>query len=112
MAHIPAYGCYHFHLTLDNMQNFVFNFCLLTLHVSLQLVIIDFIKDPDPRVRSVALETLVDLHDSGTSLESTVYEHASQTLYDDHERVRTAALRLVTALALSSPDRFVLLSHP
>ncbi|XP_067948883.1 integrator complex subunit 4-like isoform X1 [Watersipora subatra] len=75
--------------------------------LGMQLIVIDFIKDPEPRVRSVALETLVDLHDSGTSLESTVYEQLTQPLNDDYERVRSAALRLTTSLALSTPDRLV-----
>lgn len=73
--------------------------------ISFQLIIIDFIKDPEARVRSAALAVLNDLQESGLTLENAVYDQASLALYDDYERVRSAALKLVASLALIQPER-------
>lgn len=92
----------------------VSNICTCVLLVSFfpsfslylfQLLIIDFVKDPEARVRSTALEVLSDLHESGISLESSVYDQASLALNDDYERVRTAALKVVAAQSLANPER-------
>lgn len=56
-------------------------------------------------MRSVALEALSSLHEGRYSLEPQVYDQATYALTDDYERVRTAALRLTTSLALTTPDR-------
>ncbi|KAF6036687.1 INTS4 [Bugula neritina] len=75
--------------------------------LGMQLIVIGFIKDPEPRVRSIALETLLDLHSCGTSLESTVYDQASYAANDDYERVRIAALNLICTLAVDTPTRLL-----
>lgn len=56
-------------------------------------------------MRSTALEVLSELHESGTSLEASVYDQASLALNDDYERVRTAAIRVVCVQSLSNADR-------
>ncbi|KAL1140378.1 hypothetical protein AAG570_000310 [Ranatra chinensis] len=70
-------------------------------------LIADFIHSQDARVRSSAFSTLIMLHESGQSLELSMYSEACEGLNDDYESVREAALKMVCLLGNTYPESMV-----
>lgn len=70
----------------------------------------EFSADQDPRVRAVVYQSLLTLHQRNQTLELSVYEKASESLNDDYENVRLAAVKIVWVFSNISPDRMI--KHP
>lgn len=70
----------------------------------------EFSSDQDPRVRAVVYHSLLVLHQRNHALDLSVYEKASESLNDDYEDVRLAAVKIVWVFSHISPDRKI--KHP
>uniref|UniRef100_A0A6I8PF81 Integrator complex subunit 4 n=1 Tax=Ornithorhynchus anatinus TaxID=9258 RepID=A0A6I8PF81_ORNAN len=67
----------------------------------------DYFTDQDPRVRTAAVEAMLQLHERGLKLHQAVYNQACRLLSDDYEQVRSAAVRLVWVLSQLYPESIV-----
>ncbi|CAO3642809.1 unnamed protein product [Cunninghamella echinulata] len=76
----------------------------LLSEMEIQSIIRNYVLDPDPRVRKNSLNSLVQMHMNGCSLDQPLYYLAVQSLSDDYEQVRLCALDLVWALCSLYPD--------
>ncbi|RIA94961.1 armadillo-type protein [Glomus cerebriforme] len=71
----------------------------------IQTIIHDFGKDSDPRVRSSALKSLLQLHNCGYKLDLSLYSLCVACLTDDYEEVRIEALSLIWVLSSLYSER-------
>ncbi|KAI8088775.1 armadillo-type protein [Halteromyces radiatus] len=72
--------------------------------MEVQTVISKYVLDADPRVRRSALNSLVEMHLCGCSLDQPLYYLAVESLSDDFEEVRLRGLDLVWSLCSLYPD--------
>ncbi|CAG8437059.1 10503_t:CDS:1 [Ambispora gerdemannii] len=77
----------------------------------IQTIIHNFVRDPDPRVRHIALTMLVELHHRGSILDLKWYQLSINCLKDDYEQVRSAALSLVWVLSGLYPNEKIPLGN-
>ncbi|GBM31165.1 Integrator complex subunit 4 [Araneus ventricosus] len=77
-----------------------------TFQSTLQLLA-EYSHDHEPRVRTEALNALLNLHDRGVKLDSTLYEEVCEALTDDYEGVRMAALRLIDVISHLHSEKLV-----
>lgn len=71
---------------------------------NIQTIIGDYFGDPEPRVRSNALQAMILLHQRCQKLELQVYGQVCSALSDDYEGVRCSALNLVWILSQIYPE--------
>ncbi|KAF4521167.1 hypothetical protein B566_EDAN011617 [Ephemera danica] len=64
----------------------------------------------DPRVRTAAFEAMLELHERGLKLDSSLYSEVVEALRDDYEIVRRMAMQLICVLAITYPDNILTLS--
>ncbi|XP_075235890.1 integrator complex subunit 4 [Lycorma delicatula] len=76
------------------------------VQITLKLVN-DYIHSQDARVRSAAFKTLIVLHERGIKLDVSVYSKICESLSDDYEVVRQAALKLVFHLGQTYPETII-----
>ncbi|GFY47093.1 integrator complex subunit 4 [Trichonephila inaurata madagascariensis] len=77
-----------------------------TFQNTLQLLA-EYSHDHEPRVRTEALNALLNLHERGLKLDSTLYEEVCEALTDDYEGVRMAALRLIDVVSHLHSEKLV-----
>ncbi|GIY64400.1 integrator complex subunit 4 [Caerostris extrusa] len=77
-----------------------------TFQNTLQLLA-EYSHDHEPRVRTEALNALLNLHDRGLKLDSALYEEVCEALTDDYEGVRMAALRLIDVISHLHSEKLV-----
>ncbi|KAG8199519.1 hypothetical protein JTE90_009365 [Oedothorax gibbosus] len=80
-----------------------------TFQNTLQLLA-DYTHDHEPRVRTEALNALLNLHDRGLKLDSSLYEIVCEALTDDYECVRMAALKLLDVISHLHSEKLVTVS--
>ncbi|KAG0046380.1 Integrator complex subunit 4 [Gryganskiella cystojenkinii] len=73
----------------------------------LQVIISNYVTDPEPRVRKSALRSLLDLHSKGFKLALTIYDVAIVALVDDYQEVRMEGLDLVYIVSTLYPNQVV-----
>lgn len=73
----------------------------------IQQILGKFTHDRDPRVRTAALCSLIELHKRGIQLGVYLYQHAVDALKDDYKEVREQAIELLCVLANSYPKHIV-----
>ncbi|GJJ76871.1 integrator complex subunit 4 [Entomortierella parvispora] len=73
----------------------------------LQVIISNYVTDPEPRVRKSALRSLLELHSKGFKLALTMYDVAIVALVDDYQEVRMEGLDLVYILSTLYPNQVV-----
>jgi len=76
-------------------------------NVDIQKILNGFMHDPDPRVRTASLSSLLHLHYSGIRLESYLYDSAVSMLHDDFEDVREQATKLIWVLSCVYPNQSI-----
>lgn len=65
----------------------------------------NYAKSQDPRVRAQAFETMAELHTHrGCRLPASFFQEACQCLRDDYEIVRRAVLKLIWLLGNEYPE--------
>ncbi|XP_034232413.1 integrator complex subunit 4 isoform X1 [Thrips palmi] len=69
----------------------------------------DYTHSQDARVRAASFKTMINLHNRGLKLDSTIYSEVCSSLKDDYEIVRLAALRLICVLGNTYPENIVVL---
>lgn len=73
--------------------------------------VLPLLGDPDPRVRTTAIETLICEHDrdsiTANALQASVYCRAREAVSDDNEMVRAQAIELVRVLGHRFPEKSV-----
>ncbi|KAL1916084.1 uncharacterized protein VTP21DRAFT_6088 [Calcarisporiella thermophila] len=79
--------------TLNQDQESIF-----VTDAKLQTIVSKYGQDSDPRVRKVALNSLLSLHLRGCNLDLSLYPLAVSALKDDYEDVRVSALDLIWVL--------------
>ncbi|CAF0882956.1 unnamed protein product [Brachionus calyciflorus] len=67
-------------------------------------ILLNFLDDPDPRVRITALELMILLHCNGISVSVDHYDDIKQNLYDDFDQVRLLSTQMISLLAFSYPE--------
>uniref|UniRef100_A0A672GY34 Integrator complex subunit 4 n=1 Tax=Salarias fasciatus TaxID=181472 RepID=A0A672GY34_SALFA len=72
-----------------------------------QSVISDYFGDQDPRVRTAALQAMLQLHERGMKIQQIIYDQACRLLSDDYEQVRSAAVQMVWVLSQLFPESIV-----
>ncbi|KAF9427087.1 Integrator complex subunit 4 [Podila epigama] len=73
----------------------------------IQIIISNYVNDPEPRVRMNALKALLDLHHQGFKLGLLMYDVAILGLGDDYQEVRLHSLELVFILSGIYPNQTV-----
>ncbi|KAK6195746.1 hypothetical protein SNE40_001107 [Patella caerulea] len=103
---------------LKNSSHFVRSKCLILIGqlgssdyktelgmvFNVQDILGDFTQDQDPRVRSSSLQAMLSLHQRGIQLDQKVYQQACNSLVDDHEAGRMAAVKLLWVLSHLYPE--------
>ncbi|TKS80527.1 Integrator complex subunit 4 [Collichthys lucidus] len=72
-----------------------------------QSIISDYFGDQDPRVRTGALKSMLQLHERGMKIHEIIYDQACRLLSDDYEQVRSAAVQMVWVLSQLYPESIV-----
>ncbi|CAN0081246.1 integrator complex subunit 4 isoform X2 [Lampetra fluviatilis] len=72
-----------------------------------QRILGDSFTDQDARVRTSAINAMLQLHDRGVKLDQSVYQQTCQALSDDYEQVRSAAVRLICVISQIYPESVV-----
>uniref|UniRef100_H2YBP5 Integrator complex subunit 4 n=1 Tax=Ciona savignyi TaxID=51511 RepID=H2YBP5_CIOSA len=75
--------------------------------INVHTLVADYFGDPEPRVRSSSLAALIEMHQRGQQLATSVYEQACTALNDDYERVRFLATELVWIMSHIYPENMV-----
>ncbi|KAF8979086.1 Integrator complex subunit 4 [Entomortierella lignicola] len=70
----------------------------------IQLIVSNYVTDPEPRVRKTACKTLLELHRRGFKLALVMYDVAIQALLDDYQEVRMEGLDLIYILSGLYPE--------
>ncbi|KAG0004070.1 Integrator complex subunit 4 [Entomortierella chlamydospora] len=73
----------------------------------IQLIVSNYVTDPEPRVRKTACKTLLELHGKGFKLALVMYDVAIQALLDDYQEVRMEGLDLIYILSGLYPEMTV-----
>ncbi|KAG0311161.1 Integrator complex subunit 4 [Dissophora globulifera] len=73
----------------------------------IQLIISNYVTDPEPRVRKNACKALLDLHRQGFKLGLVMYDVAILALLDDYQEVRMEGLDLIYILSGLYPEQIV-----
>ncbi|KAF9361339.1 Integrator complex subunit 4 [Mortierella sp. AD094] len=73
----------------------------------IQLIVSNYVTDPEPRVRKTACKTLLELHRKGFKLALVMYDVAIQALLDDYQEVRMEGLDLIYILSGLYPEMTV-----
>ncbi|KAE8294901.1 Integrator complex subunit 4 [Larimichthys crocea] len=72
-----------------------------------QSIISDYFGDQDPRVRTGAIKSMLQLHERGMKIHEIIYDQACRLLSDDYEQVRSAAVQMVWVLSQLYPESIV-----
>ncbi|KAF9919127.1 Integrator complex subunit 4 [Lobosporangium transversale] len=73
----------------------------------IQLIVSNYVTDPEPRVRKNACKALLELHRQGFKLALVMYDVAIQALIDDYQEVRMEGLDLIFILSSLYPHTAV-----
>ncbi|KAF9968929.1 Integrator complex subunit 4, partial [Actinomortierella ambigua] len=73
----------------------------------IQIIISNYVTDPEPRVRKTALQALLELHRKGFKLALILYDVAIVALADDYQEVRMEGLDLMLILSQLYPSQRV-----
>ncbi|KAG0037076.1 Integrator complex subunit 4 [Podila clonocystis] len=77
----------------------------------IQVIVSNYVTDPEPRVRKNALKALLDLHRQGFKLGLLMYDVAILALDDDYQEVRLRGLELIFILSSIYPNQTVQNPH-
>ncbi|KAG0033116.1 Integrator complex subunit 4 [Podila clonocystis] len=77
----------------------------------IQVIVSNYVTDPEPRVRKNALKALLDLHRQGFKLGLLMYDVAILALDDDYQEVRLQGLELIFILSGIYPNQTVQNPH-
>ncbi|KAG0330821.1 Integrator complex subunit 4 [Podila horticola] len=77
----------------------------------IQVIVSNYVTDPEPRVRKNALKALLDLHRQGFKLGLLMYDVAILALDDDYQEVRLHGLELIFILSGIYPNQTVQNPH-
>ncbi|KAK3807466.1 MAG: armadillo-type protein, partial [Linnemannia elongata] len=73
----------------------------------IQVIISNYVTDPEPRVRKNALTALLGLHREGFKIGLVMYDVAILAILDDYQEVRMKGLDLIFILSRLYPDQIV-----
>ncbi|KAG0358453.1 Integrator complex subunit 4 [Gamsiella multidivaricata] len=73
----------------------------------IQLIVRNYVTDPEPRVRKNACKALLELHRQGFKLALEMYDVAVLALQDDYQEVRMEGLDIIYLLSELYPDQIV-----
>ncbi|KAF9933336.1 Integrator complex subunit 4 [Linnemannia zychae] len=73
----------------------------------IQVIISNYVTDPEPRVRKNALKALLGLHQEGFKIGLVMYDVAILAILDDYQEVRMAGLDLIFILSRLYPDQII-----
>ncbi|KAG0283739.1 Integrator complex subunit 4 [Linnemannia gamsii] len=73
----------------------------------IQVIISNYVTDPEPRVRKNALKALLGLHREGFKIGLVMYDVAILAILDDYQEVRIEGLDLIFILSRLYPDQIV-----
>ncbi|KAF8935320.1 Integrator complex subunit 4 [Haplosporangium gracile] len=73
----------------------------------IQVIISNYVTDPEPRVRKNALKALLGLHREGFKIGLVMYDVAILAILDDYQEVRMEGLDLIFILSRLYPDQIV-----
>ncbi|KAF9904274.1 Integrator complex subunit 4 [Linnemannia zychae] len=73
----------------------------------IQVIISNYVTDPEPRVRKNALKALLGLHREGFRIGLIMYDVAILAILDDYQEVRMEGLDLIFILSRLYPDQIV-----
>ncbi|KAF9120102.1 Integrator complex subunit 4 [Mortierella sp. 14UC] len=73
----------------------------------IQVIISNYVTDPEPRVRKNALKALLGLHREGFRIGLVMYDVAILAILDDYQEVRMEGLDLIFILSRLYPDQIV-----
>ncbi|KAF9548800.1 Integrator complex subunit 4 [Mortierella hygrophila] len=73
----------------------------------IQVIISNYVTDPEPRVRKNALKALLGLHRQGFKIGLVMYDVAILAILDDYQEVRMEGLDLIFILSRLYPDQIV-----